>query len=80
MKNCAFNAFEQRVMGRNAYFSLFILIYDFVLLIYILFIGSVFSSSLDFFENNILFFYLFLVIYSSNFIKIYILLIYIELF
>ena len=41
---------------RNAYFSFFILIYDFVLLIYILFIGSVFSSSLDFFENNILFF------------------------
>ena len=51
-----------------AYFSFFILIYDFVLLIYILFIGSVFSSSLDFFEYIILFFYLFLIYYSSNFL------------
>ena len=51
-----------------AYFRFFILIYDFVLLIYILFIRSVFSSSLDFFENNILFFYLFLIYYSSNFL------------
>ena len=42
--------------------------FRFFILIYILFIRSVFSSSLDFFENNILFFYLFLIYYSSNFL------------
>ena len=60
MKNCAFNAFEQRVMGRNAYFSLFILIYDFVLLIYIFYRKCIKFSSLDLCENNILFFIYFL--------------------